>query len=129
MSRIQILIAVINLLFLLYISRLIVKGKLREEYAFIWWISAGFLLIFSMWTKGQLAVTNFLGVTLPANLIFGGLIFLILIYLLHISLVNSKLQRNVTKLTQELAMLKEQVEQASRLTTEKTGDDHAESKP
>ena len=129
MSRIQILIAVINLLFLLYISRLIVKGKLREEYAFIWWISAGFLLIFSMWTKGQLAVTNFLGVTLPANLIFGGLIFLILIYLLHISLVNSKLQRNVTKLTQELAMLKEQVEQASRVTTEKTGDDHAESKP
>ncbi len=129
MSRIQILIAVINLLFLLYISRLIVKGKLREEYAFIWWISAGFLLIFSMWTKGQLAVTNFLGVTLPANLIFGGLIFLILIYLLHISLVNSKLQRNVTKLTQELAMLKEQVEQASRLTTEKTGNDHAESKP
>lgn len=129
MSRIQILIAIINLLFLLYISRLIVKGKLREEYAFIWWISAGFLLIFSMWTKGQLAVTNFLGVTLPANLIFGGLIFLILIYLLHISLVNSKLQRNVTKLTQELAMLKEQVEQASRLTTEKTGNDHAESKP
>ncbi len=128
MSRIQILIAILNLLFLLYISKLIVKGKLREEYAFIWWISAGFLVIFSMWTKGQLAVTNFLGVTLPANLIFGGLIFLILIYLLHISLVNSKLQRSVTKLTQELAMLKEQAERTSQLTSENTGGDYSETK-
>lgn len=113
MSRLQVLIIILNLLFLLYISRLIVKGRLREEYAFIWLISAMFLTIFSIWTKAQNVVSKFLGVAVPANLIFGGLIFLILIYLLHLSLVNSKLQRNVTKITQELAILKEQVEQSS----------------
>ncbi len=120
MSRLQVLIIILNLLFLLYISRLIIKGRLREEYAFIWWISAVFLTIFSIWTKAQNEVSEFLGVTVPANLIFGGLIFLILIYLLHLSLVNSKLQRNVTKLTQEFAILKEQLERLSTGETEKS---------
>lgn len=110
MSRIQILIIILNLLFLIYISRLIIKGKLREEYAIIWWVCTGFLLLFSIWSNGLNLLAKFFQVAVPTNLVFAGLIFVILIYLLHLSRVNSKLHQNVTRLTQEIALLKEKSE-------------------
>ena len=117
MARIQIITIIINILFLIYISRLIIKAKLREEYAIVWWICTGVLLIFSLWAEGLEVMSKIFGVYEPANLVFTGFIFIILVYLLHLSVVNSKLQRNMTKLTQELALMKEQTE--SKTETDK----------
>ena len=115
MPTIQIIAIAINFFFLLYTSRLIVKGKLREEYALIWWICAGILLAFSIWSDGLAILSHWLGVQVPANLVFAASIFVILIYLLHLSRVNSKLQQNVTRLTQELAILKQKVEEVGSI--------------
>jgi len=114
MTRIQIITIVINLLFLFYIARLIVKGKLREEYSIVWLICTGVLLIFSFWAEGLEVMSHIFGVYEPANLVFTGFIFIILVYLLHLSVVNSKLQRHMTKLTQELALMKEKAESEKR---------------
>ena len=110
MARIQIITIFVNFLFLLYIARLIVKGKLREEYAIVWCVATVVLLLFSFWAKGLAILSKLFGVYEPANLLFTGFIFIILIYLLHLSVVNSKLQRNMTRLTQELALMKQQLE-------------------
>lgn len=110
MPLIQIIAIIINFFFLLHTSRLIIKGKLREEYAIIWWILAGVLLLFSVWTNVLEFFVHLLGVVVPANLIFSVLIFIILIYLLHLSRVNSQLQKSVTNLTQEIAILKQKIE-------------------
>lgn len=117
-TRIQLITIIANFLFLFYISRLIVKGKLREEYAIVWLICTGILIIFSFWTKGLDVMSKLFGVYQPANLVFTGFIFMILIYLLHLSVVNSKLQRNMTKLTQEIALLKEALEKKSETINE-----------
>lgn len=109
MSRIQIITIIINLLFLFYISKLIVKGKLREEYAIVWLICTGIMLVFALWSDGLDVMSRLFGIHVPANLVFTGFIFIILIYLLHLSVVNSKLQRHVTKLTQEVALMKEKL--------------------
>jgi hypothetical protein len=109
MSRIQLITIAINLMFLFYIARRIVKGKLREEYSVVWLICTGLLVVFSFWTEGLEVMSHLFGIYQPANLVFTGFIFIILIYLLHLSVVNSKLQRNMTTLTQELALLKEQL--------------------
>jgi len=106
MSRIQIIAILLNCLFLVYTSRLIIRGKLREEYALVWWICGGLLLIFSIWAKGLDLVAHLLGVYEPVNLGFATIIFIILIYLLHLSVANSKLQRHITRLTQEIALMK-----------------------
>lgn len=110
MLRIQIVIIILNILFLVYTSRLIIKGKLREEYVLIWWILTGVLLFFSIWPAALYKLAELFQVAVPTNLAFAGFIFVILIYLLHLSLSNSKLQNNVTKLTQELALMKEKLE-------------------
>ncbi len=107
MARIQIITIILDLLFIAYISRLIIKGKLREEYAIIWCLCTLVLVIFSLWRDGLQVMANLFGVYEPPNLIFTGFIFAILIYLLHISVVVSKLQNSIKKLTQEIAILKE----------------------
>lgn len=111
MARIQIITIIVNILFLIYIARLIVKGKLREEYAIVWCASTVVLLLFSFWAKGLDLLSELFGVYEPTNLLFTGFIFIILIYLLHLSVVNSKLQKNMTRLTQELALMKQRLEE------------------
>jgi len=108
MLRIQIITIAVNVLFVLYISRLIVKGKLREEYAIVWVICTIFLLLFSLWTDGLELLRRITGVVVAANLVFTGFIFAILVYLLHLSVVASKLHNDNKKLAQEISLLKEQ---------------------
>jgi hypothetical protein len=109
MDRIQIIAIVLNLFFLLFIARLIIKGKLREEYAIFWLICTGLLLVFSFWRKGLEIFADYFGVYDAPNLAFAAFIFMILIYLLHLSIVNSKLQKNILTLSQEIALLNQKI--------------------
>jgi hypothetical protein len=110
MARIQIITIVLNLLFISYIARLIIKGKLREEYAIIWCLCTLVLIFFSFWRQGLQVMANLFGVFEPPNLVFTGFIFAILIYLLHLSVVLSKLQNNIRNLSQEISLMKETLE-------------------
>ncbi|WP_259014721.1 DUF2304 domain-containing protein [Emticicia fluvialis] len=111
MARIQIITIVINFAFLLSIAWLILKGKLREEYAIVWLVCTVLLGVFAIWRDGLEVMARLFGVYEAPNLVFTGFIFLILIYLLHLSIVNSKLQKNVTRLAQEIALLKQENEE------------------
>lgn len=113
MPRIQIITIIVSILLLLFIARLIMKGKLREEYDLVWIFSTLMLVLFSLWTEGLEVIGKFLQVYDPPNLVFTGAIAAILIYLLHLSVVVSKLQEQNKRLTQELANMraKQQTEQ------------------
>jgi hypothetical protein len=111
MARIQIIAIAISVLFLLYIVRLIVKGKLREEYSIVWIVCTIVLVLFSLWRRGLDVVSTLLGVYSPPNLIFTAAIFAIFIYLLHLSVVVSKLQSQNKQLAQEIALMKEKMVQ------------------
>lgn len=110
MDRIQILAILASLGFLFYIARLIVKGKLREEYAIIWIVCTLILVVFSFWRNGLEVFSEILGIYEAPNMVFTGAIFVIMIYLLHLSIVLSKLQEQNKKLSQELALLKQKFE-------------------
>ncbi len=108
MARIQLLTILTNLLFLLYIGRLILQRKLREEYAIVWIVMTILIGIFSLWPAGLDRIATYLGVYAPPNFIFTGFVFIILIYLLHLSVVNSQLQKKILKLSQEMALMKQE---------------------
>lgn len=110
MARIQIITIILDCLFIYYIFRLIIKGKLREEYAIIWCLCAPVLLVFTIWRQGLQVISALFGIFEPPNLIFTGFIFGILIYLLHLSVVVSRLQNNIRNLSQEISILKEKIE-------------------
>jgi hypothetical protein len=108
--RIQIISIVVSISFLLYIGYLVVKGKLREEYAIFWVISTLILILFSFWREGLEIISKMLGVYSAPNLIFTGAIFGVFIYLIHLSVVVSKLHEKNKKLSQELALMKNKKE-------------------
>ena len=109
MFRIQVIAIATSILFLLYIVRLIVKGKLREEYSIVWIICTVVLILFSFWRVGLAVVSDLVGVYSPPNLVFIAAIFAVFIYLLHLSVVISKLQAQNKQLAQDVALLKEKM--------------------
>lgn len=109
MARIQIIAIAISILFLLYIVRLIIKGKLREEYSIVWIVCTVILVLFSFWRDGLDVVSNMVGILSPPNLVFTAAIFAIFIYLLHLSVVVSKLHSQNKQLAQDIALLKEKI--------------------
>jgi len=108
-ERVQIIAIIASILFILFIARLILRGKLREEYAIIWIVCSILLIVFSFWRSGLDVVSNFIGIKAPPNLVFTGAIFAVLVYLLHLSVVVSKLQEQNKKLAQEIALMNEKL--------------------
>lgn len=107
--RIQIICIIGSIAFLLYIAYLIVKGRLREEYAIFWIICFVVILTFSIWRNGLEIVSQMLGVFNAPNVVFMGAIFGIFIYLIHLSVVVSKLHEKNKKLSQSIALLKNKI--------------------
>jgi hypothetical protein len=116
MEKIQIIVVIISVLFATLISWYIVKGKLREEYAVVWFICSIILIIFALWRKGIEYIADFFGVVDAPNLIFTTFIFIILIYLLHLSINQTKMRKNVKEMAQEIAFLKLELEKSKNET-------------
>src|SRR5262245_20633391 len=110
MQRIQIVAIIASISFLASVFLQIKRGKLREEYAFVWILSTFVLIVLSFWRSGLQLLGHLFGVFEPLNLIFTGAIFAILIYLLHLSVTVSRLQLQNRTLAQEIVLLKEKVE-------------------
>ena len=94
-----------------FVFRLIAKGKLREEYSFVWIACTVLLLLFSVWRNGLDVIAKMLGVYYAPALVFMAAIFAIIVFLVHLSVVNSKQHDQIKILTQELAMLKKKIEE------------------
>jgi hypothetical protein len=109
MIRIQIITILVDLAFMGYIAHLIIKGRLREEYAIVWCLCTAVLVFFSFWREGLNVMSKLFGVSDPPNLVFTSGIFAILIYLLHLSVVASKLHKQNKQMAQEIALMKEQL--------------------
>jgi hypothetical protein len=125
MASVPLTIQIISLLsaslFLLFIFRLIVKGQLREEYSILWIICTIILIIFSIWRKGMEQIALALGVFYPPALAFLAAVFAILVFLVHLSVVVSRLQNQIKVLTQEVALLKHELKNRQLLNEPETG--------
>lgn len=113
--RLQIIAICIALLFMFFIFRLITRGKLREEYSFIWIVCTALLLLFAIWRNGLDVIAKLLGIYYAPSLIFLGAIFAIVIFLVHLSVVNSRQHKQIKDLTQEMALLKEKLDSFLKL--------------
>ena len=113
MGSLPITIQIISLLgaliFMAFIARLISKGRLREEYSFIWIACTLILIVFSVWRNGLTEISLLLGVFYPPSLIFLIGLFAIIGFLVHLSVVISKLQQSIKDLTHEVAFLKKEL--------------------
>ncbi len=92
-------------LFLAFVFNLIIKGKIREEYSIIWLFTSAVLLFLNFNLPFLDFIANQLGVFYAPALLFLIAIFSILLFLVHISVIISKLQSQIKDLSQELSIL------------------------
>jgi hypothetical protein len=112
--RIQILSIIGSVFFLMLIGRLILKGKLREEYAIIWVACTVALLVLSFWRAGLERAASLLGVFYAPSLIFLAALFGIIVFLVHLTVVATRLEHQNRLLAQELALLRNELRESQK---------------
>ncbi len=98
---------IFSTIFILFILNLVRKNKLDEKYSILWLFFAIIILIVSIFPSLIIKIAEIFNVYYPPTLL---LLFAILIlgtYIVHITIVITKQNKMIIKLTQELAILNE----------------------
>lgn len=98
---------IFSTIFILFILNLVRKNKLDEKYSILWLFFAIIILIVSIFPSLIIKIAEIFNVYYSPTLL---LLFAILIlgtYIVHITIVITKQNKMIIKLTQELAILNE----------------------
>jgi hypothetical protein len=94
---------------LFLVIELVRRRKLREEYSWLWLLTASVILILTLWFDLLKGITHVIGAVVPSSTIFL-FAFLFLIFIsLHFSVVISKLTDRNKELAQRYALLEWEV--------------------
>ncbi len=105
----------ISFFIFIIIIYLVKKGKLREEYSWLWLLTGFVILTLVLWYDLLLLITKLTGAVLPTTTLFiFGIIFLILINL-HFTVKLSDLANQVKNLAQKVSLLEAQNNPKSRV--------------
>ncbi len=97
---------------LVFIVELVRRRRLKEEYSWLWIVTAAGMLLLSSWYGLIELVTRAIGSkTVTTTLFLFGLLFLLVISV-HFSTMISRLTQQVRRLTQEIAILSAERDQA-----------------
>jgi hypothetical protein len=103
---------IFSISFLILVIELVKKNRLQERYSLLWIIMGILLLVLSSTPIIINTIAKWLDIKNPPSLLFlFGMVYL-LVYSLHITTVISKQADKITRLAQELALLKQKIEQA-----------------
>ena len=100
-----------SVIFLIFILNLVKKNKLDEKYSIVWIIFSLGILVISIFHDWVMGIALKLGVYYPPILLLLFAIMIEGIYIVHITITITKQNKMIIKLTQELAILKEKVEE------------------
>jgi hypothetical protein len=109
--RIQIISVLGSLAVMLFVFQLIRRGKLREEYALIWFGASLALIGVSLWRGSLEVAARLAGIAYPPSVLLLGVIVLGFALAMHYSISLSRLAEQNKRLAQEVAILRHQVEQ------------------
>jgi hypothetical protein len=109
-SRAQVLSGLVAVLLALLVLELVRRRKLSEEYSLLWGVSMVGVAVLAFTTPILRWVTHAFGILYEASTVFFfGLVFVLLV-LLHLSVKLSRLGADHHVLTQELALLRAELE-------------------
>lgn len=100
---------VFSIVFILFILSLVKKSKLDEKYSILWLFFGVIILIVSIFPGIIEKIASWFGVYYPPTLMLLFAILIIGTYIVHITMIITKQNKMIIKLTQELAILKEKL--------------------
>ncbi len=98
------------IVFEIFILNLVRKNKLDEKYSILWIILGIIILIVAIFPDIIVKVADLFNVYYPPTLMLLFALMILGTYIIHISIVLTKQNKMIVKLTQELAIVKEQME-------------------
>ncbi|WP_058301759.1 DUF2304 domain-containing protein [Gorillibacterium timonense] len=110
--NIYVLSVVFCLLFIGSVVEMIRRRKISERYSLLWLILGFVMLIFSVFPKLLNGLASAMGIVYGTSLLFFIGFLFSLVFIIHLTTVITKLDRKMTRLTQEVALLKSQREEA-----------------
>jgi hypothetical protein len=106
---VQLVSIVVSAVLLASIVELVRRGRLTEEYSFIWIVCAVALFALSLWRNLLDVAASALGVHYPPAVLLLVLTFFVVIVSLYFSVVVSRHRKDIDRLVEEVALLDEQV--------------------
>lgn len=100
---------IIFVLLLGWILRMIFRHQLKEVYAVLWIVAVLCIPVSILFSPLLFKISGQLDFVAPSNLIFVVAILVLVVLLLHFSSLNSKMQRTLKNVVQQLAILEEEV--------------------
>lgn len=97
---------IVSLFTLVFITRKVRHAQVRLEDSIFWFVVAFLLLILSIFPQIFFAISDFVGIISPANLVFLVFIFILLILGFGLSVRLSQTDTKLKELTQQLAIEK-----------------------
>ena len=113
---------IVSIGLLLLIIELVRRRKLREEYSWLWLLTASTILVLTLWFDLLKRITFLVGAVIPSSTIFM-LAFLFLIFIsLHFSVVISKLTNRNIELAQRYAHLEYELNELKKCVPSRQGE-------
>jgi hypothetical protein len=98
----------------IFIIEQVRKKRLKEEYSLLWLFFSVVLLVLSVWRTGFEKFSFLIGIAYPPAAVLLVLIVAMMLILVQFSIVISKLTDKNKNLTQELALLKYEIEELKK---------------
>lgn len=108
-EKLQIVMIVIEIIYLLVIVTMLKKKKLMLKYSLLWLFAGVVLLVMTIFPEVLKALFGLIGVESPMNGLLSLCIFSVLIILISITCIVSKQAETIRVLTQNSALLEKRV--------------------
>lgn len=105
-ANLKIFLISICILLIIHIYRKVITNKLDFKYAFYWIMTIIILMVLCIFDNILVPIKNILGFEVTSNMIFFIGFILLIVLLLTLSIKVNKQSEKITKLAQELALLK-----------------------
>lgn len=109
--NLQIVAVLFLLAILVSIIYILRKGRIAIKYALVWFFAALMLLIFVIFPGLMNSLTNLLGFEVGSNMIFAGLIAMLIFINIALTVIVSGQSSKIRLLIQEVSMLKGKIDE------------------
>ena len=108
-ERASIVVVVIALAFAVLVFELVRRRRLSEKYALLWMGIAAVVVVLGVFTQALADIAHLTGIAYPPSALFLAAIVVLLLLVLQLYTVVSRLKADVTRLLQEVAILRERL--------------------
>ena len=105
---------IFSIAFIIFIINLVRKNKKKKKYSILWLFASGVILIVALFPSIITIIAQKFNVFYPPTLMLLFAIIVLGAYIVHITVVITKQNKMIVKLTQELGILKEEINEQKK---------------